>query len=99
MALHTSGPAPGLSFSEAWHALDQLDLETVVVPCPTRPVRVGDLQVWLYRGKVTPQVVGAYLVNAGLPLPPVCRCAHPPADHLGACLRPGCGCGGYRSGS
>lgn len=97
--LHTSGPRPGLSYSGAWFALDQLDLETVVVPCPAQPVRVGDLQVMLHRGTITPQVVGAYLVNAGLPIPPVCLCGHPPADHLTACLRPACGCGEFRSGS
>lgn len=94
--LHTSGPRAGLSFSEAWNALDQLDLEQIVVECPTKPVRVGDLQVWLHRGRISPAVVGAYLVNAGLRIPAVCRCAHPPGDHSGACARPGCGCTAYR---
>ena len=95
MVLHTSGPAPGLTFSEAWNALDQLDRHTVVVPCSTTPVRAGDLRMWLHRGLVTPQVVGAYLVNAGLPIPPVCLCGHPADDHrrgIRACQLPGCGC-------
>ena len=97
--LHTTGPRAGITFSEAWAALDAADLETVVVDCPTKPVRVGDLQVWLHRGRISPQVVGAYLVNAGIALPPLCRCAHLPEEHAdpdGRCVRPGCGCTAVR---
>lgn len=99
MPIHTSGPAPGLSYSEAWWALDAADVDAVVVDCPTKPVRVGDLQAWLFCGKVTPQVVGTYLTLAGIRIPAICSCSHPPTDHDGQCTRPACGCREFRPSS
>ena len=93
--LHTTGPRPGISYSEAWAALDAADIDAIVVDGPDRKLRVGELQVQLHRGQVSPNLVGALLAAAGFDLPAVCRCSHRATDHpapVGRCVRPGCGC-------